>query len=105
MFQELLANVNSRAREFDQNLTRIKTLNDQLVSRSEKLLSELNGLIEKVHTKEKKKCQICLTRPMAVAFVACGHCVCEACATRCRNGRARCFTCRQPVLDIIKLYF
>lgn len=105
MFQEILANVNCKAREFDQNLTRIKTLNDQLVSRSEKLLLELNSLIEKVHKTEKKKCQICLTRPMAVAFVACGHCVCTSCSERAKNGRARCFTCRQPILDVIKLYF
>ena len=105
MFHEMLATVNERAKDFDSSLVRIKTLNDQLISRSEKLLCELNSLLEKVQSKEPKKCSICFTRPVSQVFVSCGHTVCIDCAQRCKNGRARCFTCRKPVLDVIRVYF
>ena len=104
MFHELIANVNKQAIDFDSHLTRIQTLNRQLITRSEKLLVELTDLLEKVN-KDIKKCAICFTRPVSHVFVNCGHTVCVDCANRCKNGRARCFTCRAPVLDCIKVFF
>ena len=103
MFQEILLNVNNRAKEFDSNLTRVRVLNEQLISRSEKLLKELDELMEKVKQKDIKKCPICVTRPASRVFVSCGHVVCENCSDRAKQ-RARCFTCRAPILDIIKVY-
>ena len=104
MYSEIVTKVLTKAKDFDSHLTRIRTLNDQLISRSEKLLIEISGLLDKVQTKPPKNCPICFARPIAMVFVSCGHCVCQECATRCKNGRARCFTCRAPVLDIIRVY-
>ena len=104
MFHELLSSVHKQAKDFDARLTRVQTLNSQLMTRSEKLLVELGGLLEKVN-KDVKKCAICFTRPVSHVFINCGHTVCNECCERCKNGRARCFTCRQPVLDAIKVYF
>ena len=105
MFTEMIATVVEKAKDFDSSLVRIKTLNDQLITRSEKLLCEMSCLLEKVKGKDVKKCSICFTRPVTQVFVNCGHTVCVECAERCKNGRARCFTCRKPVLDVIRVYF
>ena len=104
MYQELVTEVLNKAKEFDSHLTRVHTLNDQLISRSEKLLHEVNGLLEKVQTQDPKKCAICFTRPVTMVFVSCGHTICKECSIRCKNGRARCFFCKTPVIDIIKIY-
>ena len=103
MYHELIKNVNSKAKDFELHLNRVQTLNTQLISRSEKLLSELSSLLEKVQNNDKK-CNICTIRPIRMVFVGCGHCVCIECCNKCKNGRARCFTCRAPVLDAIKVY-
>ena len=105
MYEQLLLNVQERAKEFDENITRVRTLNHQVLTRTEKLLSELSNLLEKVQKKDApRKCTICFTRPITVCFVSCGHCLCENCAERCKAGRNKCFTCRQPITDIIKIF-
>ena len=104
MYEQLLQNVHERAKEFDENLIRCRTLNNQVLSRTEKLLDELNNLVEKVQKKDSKKCNICFTRPVTVCFVSCGHCLCENCAERCKAGRNKCFTCRTPITNIIKIF-
>jgi len=105
MYEELLLNVQERAKEFDENITRVRTLNHQVLTRTEKLLSELTNLLEKVQKKDApRKCTICFTRPITVCFVPCGHCLCENCAHRCKEGRNKCFTCRATITDIIKIF-
>ena len=105
MFIDLLKNIQTKAKDFDANLIRIKTLNDGLLNRTEKLIAELDCLLEKVnHKNAPPKCTICYTRPKAMCFVSCGHIVCCECADRAKNGRMRCFTCRTPVSHIIRVY-
>ena len=106
MYPEIVNNVLTRARDFDQHLTRIRTLNDQLISRSEKLLVELGGLLEKVTEKNApNKCSICYTRPKTHCFISCGHTFCEPCCQRCKNSvRGRCYTCRTQVTELLRVY-
>jgi len=105
MYEELLQNMYSKSKEFDENLNRVRTLNNHLISKTEKLIEELNNLLEKVQKKDApKKCSICLTRPLGMCLVSCGHCVCTDCAERCKSTRNRCYICRTPVTQIVKVY-
>jgi len=107
MYTELVRNILEKSKDFDEHLTRIKTLNDGLMNRSEKLLSELGGLLEKVVKKETPpKCGICFTRLKTHCFVPCGHLVsCYQCSERAKNRQnARCFICRAGITDTIRVY-
>jgi len=105
MYRDLLKGIHAKAKDFESSLVRIKTLNDGLINRSEKLMHEIGLMVDKIHKKEEPpKCSICYTRPRAMCFVSCGHVTCEECAERARTGRMRCFTCRTPITDIIRVY-
>jgi len=52
------------------------------------------------------ECAVCLERPPDCVLYMCGHmCMCYKCAFGIRqSGDATCPICRQPILDIIKIY-
>jgi len=48
-------------------------------------------------------CPICYDAAVSHCLTPCGHCLCDACLER-DTARERCFMCRTPVSQIIKLY-
>ena len=107
MYTELVRNILEQSKEFDEQLTRIKTLNDGLMNRSEKLLTELAGLLERVCKKDDPpKCGVCFTRLKTHCFVPCGHLVaCYQCSERAKSrSNPRCFLCRAPITDTIRVF-
>ena len=106
MYTELVRNMYEKAKGFDSHLTRIKTLNNGVINRTEKLLAELNTMFDKMQRKDSPPtCGICFTNPKTHCLVSCGHCSCGDCATRAQNGpSSRCFVCRATITDVIRVY-
>ena len=100
-YQDLVKSVHERASEFDVHLTKVKNANDALVTRSAEVLQALTDLFGTVRV-HARKCTVCYTRDQKVACVPCGHVFCQSCADR---GRRRCHTCRQPVEDLLRIFF
>lgn len=49
-------------------------------------------------------CKICLSEPVTVTFIPCGHTVsCESCAEKLNNSK--CVICRETIEKKIKIYF
>ena len=109
MYQELLKNINSKAKEFGNNIVRIKTLNDNVINRSDKLLFEIENLLKSVESKNEKLCTICYSHPRTFVAIPCGHVVCKICSSKMKETHARgvttrCFICRTICTDIIRCY-
>lgn len=52
--------------------------------------------------KDQSCCKICFDRPLATAFVPCGHSVCDRCADR--PGAALCPFCKTPIEGRLSIY-
>ena len=105
MYEELLRDIHTRATEYESRLTRIRTLNSQLISRAEKLMDEVSSLVACTRPNAGQLCSICNSKPLAKTFVSCGHVFCEDCSTKALNStRKRCFTCRTPITEAVSVY-
>ena len=91
-----------QTQEFELALNRIRTLNSALKVSTERLLKSLREL--KLLIGDKPVCPICFdpTTTMYVV-VPCGHCICRDCRQRLANP-PRCFSCRGPVDNTLRLY-
>ena len=99
-YEELAKSMHDKAVELDAHLTNIKTLNNELRSRIEKIVEALNTLVGD----KKTTCNYCYTRKPTHALMPCGHFgYCESCAQRAFD-RSRCFTCRSAITSIAKIY-
>ena len=74
MYEEVLQNISTVAKDFDSHLIRIRTLNSQLITRSDKLLEEIKNLLEKINKNKPKQCQICFSNPISMCFSSCATC-------------------------------
>ena len=102
MYTELVTKINKKAKAFGSRLVRIQTLNDQLITRSEKLIGEISELVGSIQKENVRMCTICLTKPLSMCLINCGHCMCEDCSNRCARGR--CYICRATVTEKIKIF-
>ena len=101
-FQHLARKLHEKSKEFDEHIQSLKKLNDELRDRAGKVLEALNNLFGQATG--PKSCNVCYTRPGAFACIPCGHgCLCQSCAQRSLD-RTRCFTCRQRVEAIVKIF-
>ena len=99
-YEEILAKLKEKSDEFSTFLTDINNLNNDIKSRTEKLLQA----IEKLKGKEPVKlCTVCYTRDRSHANLNCGHTFCENCGQRGLN-RSKCFTCRAPVEGLFRIF-
>ena len=89
----------NKARLFDTQLQNLKTLNQELIIKSENIITSLNKIVSKINN----KCTVCYTRDRNVVFQPCGHCFCSSCADR-ATSRNRCFTCRQNITNSFKIF-
>ena len=80
-------------------LQKIKELNQELISKSENIVTSLNKIV----VLKTNKCTVCYTRERRVVFQPCGHVFCESCADR-ATTRNRCFTCRASVVSSFRIY-
>ena len=101
-FQDIARQMHEKSKEFDDHLTALKKLNDELRDRAGKVLEGIQNLCGM--TSGPKTCSVCYTRPGTFACLPCGHSnLCNSCATRSKD-RGRCFTCRQRVEDVVKIF-
>ena len=100
-YEELMKSVNKKAAEFNVHIEKVKVANDALFLHSAKALEAISELFGSVRP-SCKKCTVCYTRDQKVACMPCGHVFCQSCADR---GRRRCHTCRQPVEDLLRVFF
>ena len=101
-FQDIAQKMHEKSVEFDNHLSALKKLNDELRDRSGKVLEGIKNLCGTLSG--PKTCSVCYTRPGTFACVPCYHGgLCNSCATRSKD-RGRCFTCRQRVEDVVKIF-
>lgn len=103
-YEELIKSVNAKAMEFNTHLATVKTANDAIVEKSSEILQALSELLGSARPPQVKKCAVCYTREQRVACVPCGHVFCQSCADRGRRS-SRCHSCRQPIEDVMRVYF
>ena len=102
-YEELIKAVHDKSCEFNVHLHKVQKLSEALATRSAEVLVAVHDMIGAVRPHKKEKCAVCYTRDRAVAFVPCGHVFCPSCADRGQRAN-RCFTCRQPVDEKIRVY-
>ena len=89
-----------KADEFANHLTDLNNLNNDVRERTEKLLKSIKELCPK----PKTTCSVCFCAPPTHVLIECGHGqLCENCATRALS-RSRCFTCRQRITGILRVF-
>ena len=101
-YEDQLRSIRDKALEFDKHLVRVKKYNDDLVQKSERVLHSVTELLGSAKPTAKKNCAVCYTRERTHAVLPCGHVFCENCAQRAARGR--CFNCRQPIQETIRVY-
>jgi len=102
-YEDLIKAVHDKSCEFNLHLRKVTKLSEALASRSAEVLVAMHEMIGAARPPTKEKCAVCYTRDRAVAFVPCGHVFCTSCAERGQRAN-RCFTCRQPVDEKIRVY-
>ena len=101
-FQDLARQLHEKSKEFNEHLTNLVKLNDELRDRAGKVLTAITKLCG--HSDGPVTCKVCYTRPGQYACVPCYHGgLCQSCAQRSKN-RAKCFVCRARVEDIVKIF-
>ena len=98
-YQEVLVKLKEKSEEFSGFLTDINNLNNDIKTRTEKLLQAIDNLKGKHST----LCTVCYTRERTHANLNCGHLFCENCGQRGLN-RNKCFTCRQPIEGLFRVF-
>lgn len=56
------------------------------------------------YSMDKRECEICFENPKNNAFYKCGHKACKECAESVKKSTGKCPFCREPILDIIKVF-
>ena len=105
-FEGLVKLLHEKGTSFSTHIERVKRLNDELQAKAAAFLSAIDSLKGSMMVDTATpKCAICFTRPRERCFVPCGHVVCSNCAQRAnQRNPPRCFTCRQPVQDTIRIF-
>ena len=102
-YSELVMSIQKKAKEFDRHLTIIKSLNNELLERSEKVQLAIQDMLKTIKYKPKEYCSVCYTREPRICLIPCGHVFCTACTDRARS-RNRCFTCRGTIDNAVRVY-
>jgi len=103
-FEDSIRTWQKKSVEFDGFLANVKNLNSELAERSDKLLLAITELVGNVSADTTKLCAVCYTRERT-HVLGCGHVLCGSCCDRAkRRNPPRCFTCRQPIEQIIRIY-
>ena len=66
------------------------------------LTDAMNTIRTWVNVSNEPLCSICITEPISVAYVPCGHTFCKGCGQR---QSLSCHVCRTPIREKQKLYF
>jgi len=98
-YRQEISHIIDKAKQFDLQLQKIKELNQELITKSENIVTSLNKIV----VLKTNKCTVCYTRERRVVFQPCGHVFCESCADR-ATTRNRCFTCRASVVSSFRIY-
>ena len=98
-YDELLMKLKEKSEEFSAFLTEINNLNNDIKTRTDKLLHAIDQLKGKNH----KLCTVCYSSIPTHALMPCGHIYCEKCAQRGLN-RNKCFTCRQNIQELFRIF-
>ena len=102
-YEDLAKKMHEKSLELDQHLCELKKANDELRDRSATVLGALSALVGSV-AQGPKTCNVCYSRPRQFALLPCGHATyCEQCSNRAMS-RGRCFTCRQPIEQVVRIY-
>ena len=97
-YEDLCKCMQQRGKEYSGYLKDLNDLNNEVLEKTDALLTEFDKMKEK-----KSTCPICYTRSQTHTFQPCGHCTCQPCSERALT-RNRCFTCRSPVEGIMRIY-
>lgn len=101
-FQDLARQLHEKSKEFNEHLTELVKLNDELRDRAGKVLSAISKLCG--HSNGVATCKVCYNRPGQYACVPCYHGgFCESCSSRSLERR-KCFVCRARVEGIVKIF-
>ena len=102
-YEDLVKRMSEKSKELDGHICKLKKVNDELRDRSACVLDTLKSLVGTV-SQAPKTCNVRYSRPRNFCILPCGHAgYCESCANR-AQARGRCFTCRAPVEQIIRIY-
>ena len=103
-YHDLAKALHEKTTEMNTHLTNLKELNDDLHDRTEKVLTALKDLTGSQSLAARISCNCCYARPRTHALLPCGHAgLCENCATRAKR-RNRCFSCRQSIEEVVRVY-
>jgi len=94
-YRQEISHIIDKAKQFDLQLQKIKELNQELIAKSEIIVTSLNRIV----VLKTNKCTVCYTRERRVVFQPCGHLFCESCADR-ATTRNKCFTCRGRIENV-----
>ena len=98
-YEDILLKMKDKSDEFSTFLTDLNNLNNDVKTRTGSLLKKIDDL----KGKNQKLCTVCYTRVPTHALQPCGHIYCENCAQRGLN-RNKCFTCRQPIQELFRIF-
>ena len=101
-FHELTKKLHEKSKELDSHLTKLKKANNDLRDSSTQVLTTLGALVGNVAPRQT--CNVCYSRPRECCLLPCGHAgLCLSCGARAQT-RGRCFVCRQPIEDVMRIY-
>jgi len=66
------------------------------------LTDAMNAIRTWINVSSEPLCSICITEPISMAYVPCGHTFCKSCGQR---QSMTCHVCRAPIREKLKLYF
>ena len=100
-YEELLVQLKDKADVFSEKLTECNNANNDVKTKTEKLLNTLQDLKNK-HTTQY--CKICYARPPTHALMPCGHAgFCENCCQR-QVNRNKCGICRSAAESMVRIF-
>jgi len=102
-FEDVTRKMLTKSKELDVHIVKLKKANDELCERADTVLTSLQELVGSVR-KPRETCNVCYSRPRQFAVLPCGHAgLCESCSARAQS-RGRCFSCRGPIEQVVRIY-
>ena len=99
-YEDVCCTMKEKADKFSIILRDLNTLNDDIKQKIDTLLNTLSG----IKSTKQKFCTVCVSRAPTHCFLPCGHAgLCQNCAER-GLSRNRCFSCRQPIESIVRIF-
>ena len=105
-FEAIAKMLHEKSSSFAAEIEKIQKVNSDMKAKIQKFLIGLESMKQTLHpSRGQSKCAICFTRERQAVFVPCGHVVCSSCSSRALNRNPpRCFTCRTPIQDALRIY-